>query len=220
MLAPDTELYAAMESMMEQEIRRLLGEADSCVFVLYDPTNPKMEPHDYVCRERQGTNPILMDVSLKFEGIAVWYMIFREEENYKAKKILLQIENGQFKHGQMGDFTGLWDDFPQYIMEDRTVQAQLLKSADNQTHELSADDQILESQKNTDTLNSNDQVEKKSENVEPVHWYEPPEEVEEKSEVSLFVLDDIESRDLDEIFQEGDVAVDDFPSRPFSRFGD
>lgn len=216
MFVPDTELQIAMEALMAKEIKRLLTQADSCVFVVYDIKDPSMEPHDYICHERKGEAPIRMDVSLDFEGIGVWYLVFRKKEKFTAKKILLQIESGQFKHGQMGNFKGNWADFPQYITEDRWVQEQLAKAAANQ--------QLMPTEIETyiAEVSEIEKEEKLTEavKVEEPHWYEPPEAKNEDPQISLFALDDLESQDLDKIFAEGSVEVSEFPTQPFSRFAD
>lgn len=228
MSVPDTELQIAMEALMAKEIKRLLAQADSCVFVVYDIKDPSMEPHDYRCHERKGDQPIRMDVSLDFEGIGVWYLVFRKDTKFTAKKILLHIESGQFKHGQMGNFKGYWADFPQYITEDRWVQEQLAKATSNQQFvptDMSEDiadiahkELAIEQSAPLDT--PAEEVVIPDEVKSEPHWYEPPDLKDEKPQVGLFAAIDDDSRDLDEIFAEGSVEVDGFPSQPFSRFGD
>lgn len=238
MFAPGKELMATMEIMIEKEIKRLLTQADSCVFVMYDPNNPVMDPTDYICHEREGMRPLRMDVSLDFEGIGVWYMVFRNGETFSAKKILLHIEAGHFKHGQMGNFEGYWEDFPQYILEDRWVQAQLAKTIGNDAGEAAiaeantdlASDQHYqtfasdidhmvhpeEEDEDYDYYEEAAEISDEGDHEGEAHWYEPPEEKE--PELSPFVLDDMESRDLNALYDDDEVAVDAFPLKPFSRF--
>ena len=120
-----------MERMIASEIRRLASEADICVFALYDPTRPQAEPVDFECHDRKSQGEIDLDVSLNFEGVGVWYIAYREGEIFRSKKVLLQVSKGRFTHGQMGTFEGYWDEFPQYVAEDRWVHAQLAKGPAN-----------------------------------------------------------------------------------------
>lgn len=125
------ELKAVMERMIASEIHRLASEADICVFALYDPNRTTAEPIDFECIDRRETGPIDLEVSLDFEGIGVWYLAYREGETFHSKKVLLKITDGRFTHGQMGNFEGYWEEFPQYVAEDRWVHAQLSKNAAN-----------------------------------------------------------------------------------------
>ena len=125
------ELKAVMERMIESEIQRLASEADICVFALYDPNRASPEPVDFECHDRRTQGEIDLDVRLDFEGIGVWYIAYREGETFRSKKVLLKVENGRFTHGQMGSFEGYWEEFPQYVAEDRWVHAQLSKGAAN-----------------------------------------------------------------------------------------
>ena len=125
------ELKAVMERMIASEIQRLASEADICVFALYDPKGTSVEPVDFECLDRRETGPINIEVSLDFEGVGVWYIAYREGETFRSKKVLLEITDGRFTHGQMGNFEGYWEEFPQYVAEDRWVHAQLSKGAAN-----------------------------------------------------------------------------------------
>ncbi|RED52331.1 hypothetical protein [Aestuariispira insulae] len=119
------ELITAMEQLIEAQIRRLSAEADICVFALYDPSANGTGPKDFACYDRKKCGRIDLDVDFEFEGVGVWYIAYREGDVFRSKKILLKIENGRFAHGQVGNFEGYWDEFPQYVAEDRWVQDQL-----------------------------------------------------------------------------------------------
>lgn len=125
------EMKAVMERMIASEIHRLASEADICVFALYDPARPQAEPIDFECHDRKSKGEIDLQVSLNFEGVGVWYIAYREGDIFRSKKILLQVSKGRFTHGQMGTFEGYWEEFPQYVAEDRWVHAQLSKGAAN-----------------------------------------------------------------------------------------
>ncbi|WP_420549964.1 hypothetical protein [Curvivirga sp.] len=225
MFAPGKELMATMEVMIAKEIARLLQEADCCVFVVYDPSNPEMDPLDYICHERKSGQPINMNVALDYEGIGVWYLVFRNEDVFNAKKVLLHIEDGQFIHGQMGDFKGYWQDFPRYILEDRWVQEQLAKTVSNDSFHVHEVEEHREAFSHSidEFVHENDEGILKDE-VNPVNaatvsqnnWFEPPEEKE--PELSPFAQDDQESVDLIDLYDQDGIQVDGFPDQPFGRF--
>lgn len=129
---PETQaLRAVMEDMIARELVRRAAEADLVVFTLHDPADPE-NPTDYRLMERGPSGPIQLDVDFTYEGIGVWYLCARNGEAFSAKKVLLQIANGRFVHGQIGDFEGYWTDFPQYVAEDRWVAAACAKFAANE----------------------------------------------------------------------------------------
>lgn len=132
-MADAARMKEMMAEMIVGEIKRLAVEADLVVFTLYDPDAPD-DPLDYDLwdRERDGMPPAV-DVDFGYEGAAVWYFCNRDGEAFNAKKILIQIRAGRFVHGQVGDFEGFWDEFPQYIAEDRWVRSAVLKSGVNDT---------------------------------------------------------------------------------------
>jgi hypothetical protein len=122
-----------MTDLIAEEIRRLGRESDLVVYTLYDPASPD-DPLDYELwdREKDGVEPEI-DVDFSYEGAALWYFCRRDGEAFSAKKILIQIRDGRFAHGQVGDFEGFWDEFPQYIADDRWVRSAVLKGAGNDT---------------------------------------------------------------------------------------
>ena len=61
--------------------------------------------------------------NFNFEGIGVWYICDRYDETYQLRHILVQIKNGRFVKGQVEQFQGYWDEFPQFIAEDRWIKA-------------------------------------------------------------------------------------------------
>lgn len=125
------QMKAVMAELIAKELRRLAAVADVVVYTLYDPENPN-GPIDYALldREELGTS-IDLDVDFRFEGVALWYVCRRDGEAFSAKKILIQIRDGRFVHGQVGEFDGFWDEFPQYISEDRWVQSAMIKGGRN-----------------------------------------------------------------------------------------
>ena len=71
-----------------------------------DPDRPD-EPFDFELIDREALGaPIEIDVSFDFEGVALWYICWRDGDAFKAKKILVQVRDGRFVHGQVGDFDG------------------------------------------------------------------------------------------------------------------
>ena len=126
------ELKVVMEQMIVAEIQRLSAEADACVFALYDPNRNQPGPVDFECQDRKHSDgPLQARVTFDFEGVGVWYIAFRNGDTFSVRKVLLQIEDGRFKHGQVGTFEGFWEEFPQYVAEDRWVQAQIAQGAAN-----------------------------------------------------------------------------------------
>lgn len=130
-MADPEELKELMAGLIAQEIQRLAGDADLVVHTLYDPQAPD-DPLDYDLVERgTGDAPLSIGVDFDFEGAALWYFCERDGDAFRAKKILIQIRDGRFVQGQVGDFEGFWDEFPQYIAEDRWVRSAILKQGAN-----------------------------------------------------------------------------------------
>lgn len=130
-MADPEEMKEVMANLIAQEIRRLASEADVVVYALYDPETPD-DPLDFDLVEREaGGAALSIEVDFAFEGAALWYFCERDGDAFRAKKILIQIRDGRFAHGQVGDFEGYWDEFPQYIAEDRWVRSAVLKSGAN-----------------------------------------------------------------------------------------
>ena len=127
------ELITTMEHLLESQIKRLSAEADICVFALYNPKAKRGGPVDFACYDRKQCGRIDLDIDFGFEGVGVWYIAYRDGEVFRSKKILLKIENGRFAHGQVGNFEGYWEEFPQYVAEDRWVRDQLAEGAANDT---------------------------------------------------------------------------------------
>lgn len=126
------EMKAVMAELIARELHRLAGMADLVVYTLYDPGQPD-DPLDYQLFDREEVGTIDLDVAFGFEGVALWYICRRDGEAFSAKKILIQIRDGRFVHGQVGDFDGFWDEFPQYVAEDRWVRSAVLQGGANDT---------------------------------------------------------------------------------------
>ncbi|MBO6838233.1 MAG: hypothetical protein RLW87_17615 [Alphaproteobacteria bacterium] len=125
------EMKAVMADLIARELKRLSKLADLVVYTLYDPDQPD-DPVDYVLNDRAEIGgDIDLDVSFQFEGVALWYICRRDGDAFSAKKVLIQVRDGRFVHGQVGDFDGFWDEFPQYVAEDRWVQSAVLKGGVN-----------------------------------------------------------------------------------------
>lgn len=125
------EMKAVMAELIVKELKRLASEADVVVSTLYDPQHPD-DPLDYDLQDRAELGgPITLDVEFDFEGVALWYICRREGDAFQAKKILIQIRNGRFVHGQVGEFDGFWDEFPQYVAEDKWVRSAVLQAGAN-----------------------------------------------------------------------------------------
>ncbi|MDW3207170.1 MAG: hypothetical protein R8L07_16645 [Alphaproteobacteria bacterium] len=124
------EMKAVMADLIARELKRLSVLADLVVYTLYDPDQPD-DPIDYVLHDRAEIGDIDLDVSFEFEGVALWYICRRDGDAFSAKKILIQIRDGRFVHGQVGDFDGFWDEFPQYVAEDRWIRSAVLKGGVN-----------------------------------------------------------------------------------------
>lgn len=117
------EMKALMEDLVVQEIRRLTQEADIFVFALYDPRDPDGGPVEFFVHDAAKLGPPEYEPDLAYEGIGVWYICFRSGETFRVRHILIKVENGRFAHAQVGDFEGFWEDWPDYVAEDRWVKA-------------------------------------------------------------------------------------------------
>ena len=113
----------ALESMLSNEIVRLSQEADVCIFALYDAECPHEGPIDFNTHERDSKLGILeVDVDFDFEGIGVWYICRRYGVTYKLHHILVQVHLGRFVKGQVEEFEGFWNEFPEFVAEDRWIK--------------------------------------------------------------------------------------------------
>ncbi len=125
------EMKAVMADLIARELRRLAMLSDIVVYTLYDPEMPD-DPLDFTLLDREELGgDIELDIDFTFEGVALWYLCRRDGDAFKAKKILIQIRDGRFVHGQVGDFDGFWDEFPQYVSEDRWVRSAVLQGGVN-----------------------------------------------------------------------------------------
>ena len=117
------ETKQTLESMLSNEITRLSQEADVCIFALYDAECPNEGPIDFSTHERDSNLDILdFDVDFDFEGIGVWYICRRYGKTYRLRHILVQIRQGRFVKGQVEEFEGFWDEFPEFVVEDRWIK--------------------------------------------------------------------------------------------------
>ncbi len=120
---------AVMEDLIAAEIRRLVANADVYVFALYESAAAD-GPSDYRCEQRDPARGTLsVEVSFDYEGIGVWYICRRFGEVFHLRHVLVEIRDGRFIRGQVGEFEGYWEDFPTYITDDRWVQSILGRRA-------------------------------------------------------------------------------------------
>ncbi|MDF1749345.1 MAG: hypothetical protein P1V34_10780 [Alphaproteobacteria bacterium] len=130
------EMKAVMADLIARELKRLAKLSDIVVFTLYDPENPD-EPMDFNLLDREELGESIdLDIDFSFEGVGLWYLCRRDGDAFSAKKILIQIRDGRFVHGQVGDFEGFWDEFPQYVSEDRWVRSAVLQGGVNDDSEI------------------------------------------------------------------------------------
>lgn len=125
------EIRNEMEDLIRGEIRRLASSADVCVFALYDPEDLTAGPIDFQCFDRETDGYIDLEADFDFEGVGVWYIARRKGETFSVRKVLVRLENGRFTSGQVGTFEGFWDEFPQYVAEDKWVQSALIRNPAN-----------------------------------------------------------------------------------------
>ena len=119
-----------LKAILEREVRRLGGAADLAVFALYDPAHLDGEPVTFECFEREN-DTLDLDVSFSFDGVGIWYIVNRDGETFHVRKILAHLRDGCFITGQIGDFEGFWDEFPEYVAEDRWIQASVSRGGAN-----------------------------------------------------------------------------------------
>ncbi len=120
MLEKVKNLKFAMEDLIATEIRRLVAQADVYVFALYDPRDSDGGPVDFRCYQRERrTDRITVDVRFDFEGVGIWYICRRSGDTFKVRHILAHIRNGKFHSGKVATFEGFWDEFPNFVAEDR-----------------------------------------------------------------------------------------------------
>lgn len=113
-------LKFAMEELIATEIRRLVAQADVYVFALYDPRNTDGGPIDFKCYQRDpGAGRIVVDVQFDFEGLGVWYICRRQKDAFTVRHIMAHISGGKFQSGKVASFEGFWDEFPDFVAEDR-----------------------------------------------------------------------------------------------------
>lgn len=111
-----------METLIADEIRRLVAKSDVYVFAIYGSRDASNGPIDFHCEQRQPARGTLhVDVTFDYEGIGVWYICRRSGDTFHLRHILVEIRNGKFVRGQVGEFDGYWEDFPAYLTADRWV---------------------------------------------------------------------------------------------------
>ncbi len=126
------EVIGMMEILIAKEIKRMARNADICIFTLYNIHKNNAVIYDYTCHNRIELGcDIEIDINYDYSGIGIWYIATRNGDNFSANKILLQIENGHFIHGQMGKVDGKWYDFPNYVTDDNWISIQLAKKPAN-----------------------------------------------------------------------------------------
>ena len=195
MFAVKDPLQSTMEEMISREIQRLINQADACIFVLYDPDDKDMDPRDYLCIEKKNNETISYKASLDFEGVGVWYLIFRIKDKFSAKKILIRKKDGLMVHGQMGNFEGYWQDFPRYVVEDRWVQSYLMNEAvnDDAFNGLAMRENLSATQPHTELEETSDLDISSYED----EYYE--EEYFEEEEVEYYWDDQLDDAEIEEV---------------------
>ena len=117
------DLKHVMEDLIATEIRRLVAQADVYVFALYDPRDPDGGPVDFRCYQREdGARSIKIDVQFDFDGIGAWYICRRHGDTFTVRHIMAHIRDGHFRGGSVTSFEGYWEEFPQFVTEDRWVR--------------------------------------------------------------------------------------------------
>ena len=109
-----------------QIVKNLIKECDYCIFTHYDSNISDDEPQNFVCLNRFDHNLNDMPVHFNFEGIGVWYIAWRDGEIFRARKLLVVMQNGHYTNGMVGDFEGYWKDFAHYVTEDKWIERCLL----------------------------------------------------------------------------------------------
>ena len=111
-----------METLIADEIRRLVARADVYVFAIYASQDATNSLVDFHCEKREPARGTLrLDVNFDYEGIGVWYICRRHGDTFHLRHILVEIRGGKFVRGQAGEFDGYWEDFPAYLTQDRWV---------------------------------------------------------------------------------------------------
>lgn len=122
--AKTSALKFAMEELIATEIRRLVTQADVYVFALYDPRSSDSGPIDFKCYQRErATDRITVDVRFDFEGVGVWYICRRQGDTFTVRHIMAHISRGKFQNGKVASFEGYWDEFPNFVAEDRWARS-------------------------------------------------------------------------------------------------
>ena len=118
------EAKCSLKQLLADEIKHLASSADNCIFALYNAHMPTEGPVHFATYECGDKNVSLdIEVNFDFEGIGVWYICNRYDETYQLRHILVHIKDGRFVKGQVEQFHGYWDEFPQFIAEDRWIKA-------------------------------------------------------------------------------------------------
>ena len=122
-----------MEKTTATEIRRLVGQADVYVFALYEPSLSDSGPVDFKCYQRErGAKRITINVRSDFEGVEIWYICRRQGDTLTVRHIMAHISSDKFQNGKVANFEGFWDEFPNFVAEDRWARSysrRLLRAA-------------------------------------------------------------------------------------------
>ena len=117
------------KSLIKQRIKQLSLSSDICVFSLYNPNHPDEGPMDkQIFEANNNDNDTALPDNLDFNGIGVWYICWRHGDTFTVRHILLKSENGEFTHQQSSVFEGFWEDWPQYVADDKWVHAHMMKN--------------------------------------------------------------------------------------------
>ncbi len=113
-----------MEELIATEIQRLVAQADVYVFALYEPGLLDSGPVDFKCYQRErGANRITIDVRFDFEGVEIWYICRRRGDTFTVRHIMAHVSSGKFQYGKVASFEGFWDEFPNFVAEDRWARS-------------------------------------------------------------------------------------------------
>lgn len=122
-------------------VKKLIRQSDYCVFTQYDPIISLQEPISFTCINRYEHDMRQLQVDFDFNGIGVWYIAWRKDDVFCARKLLVEMKDGCFMRGMVGDFEGFWDDFAHYVTEDKWIERTLLSdSHGNIKNQLAAND--------------------------------------------------------------------------------
>ncbi len=110
------------ERELADEIMDMALDSDFVVLARYDLEN-REQAADYKIYNLETGEAEVQDIPQRptSDGIFIWYFCQKDDPVFRCRKLLIELVDGCYASGQLANYEGYWEDFGQYVTEDRWV---------------------------------------------------------------------------------------------------